>query len=126
VKPAVPKELLALVPEYSRDSPTNQGVEESWGTRQSLNGSDFFGDSMKKKNKNILRVGFQNTGGWTLKRHKIKDDLIRRGITKYEFDIFGFAETNIDWRLLPEQEKTVLLYKRMVGINTHILWKQLH
>jgi hypothetical protein len=34
--------------------------------------------------------------------YKIKDSIIRRGITKWEFDIFGIAETNIDWRLVDE------------------------
>jgi hypothetical protein len=53
-----------------------------------------------------------------LKRNKFKDDIIRTGITTYEFDIFGFAETNTDWRLLPEQHK---LYFR-----TKEWWESVH
>jgi hypothetical protein len=73
---------------------------------------------LKKKTKNILRIGFQNIGGFTLKRNKLKDDLIRTGVSKYEFDIFGFAETNTDWRLVPETDR---LYFR-----TKEWWESVH
>jgi hypothetical protein len=36
---------------------------------------------------------------------KLKNELIQQGITKWDFDIFGCAETNIDWRLSKEAEK---------------------
>jgi hypothetical protein len=104
-KPAVPKELLALVPEHGSDSSTDREVEESRGARLLLPSNDIFGDTLTKKKRNTLRIGFQNIGGFTLKRHKLKDDLIRRGINKYDFDIFGMAETNTNWRLCPEQDK---------------------
>ncbi len=64
-----------------------------------------FGDVITCKNKNTLRLGFQNVGGFPTQRGKIKDDTIRVGLTKWDFDIFGFAETNLDWRLLPEEDK---------------------
>jgi hypothetical protein len=105
VKPAVPMEMLALVPEYSSDSSTDREVEESRGARLLLPSNDTFGDTLTKKKRNTLRIGFQNIGGCALKQYKLKDDLIRRGMTKYDFDIFGMAETNTDWRLCPEQDK---------------------
>ena len=37
----------------------------------------------------------------------IKDDTIRNGISTYEFDIMGLAETNTDWRLVNEEDKLV-------------------
>ena len=58
-----------------------------------------------KKDPNILRVGFQNIGGFSTELNKLKDDIIRCGVITWQFDIFGFAETNVDWRLLPEEAK---------------------
>jgi len=57
---------------------------------------DAFSDMPGKKGKNILRVGFLNIGGLPLERNKIKHDLIRRGITAFDFDAFGMAEINTD------------------------------
>jgi len=36
---------------------------------------------------------------------KLKEDNIRLGIKKWDFDIFGIAEINLDWRVLNEQER---------------------
>jgi hypothetical protein len=71
---------------------------------------DFFGDSITKKQKNTLRIGYQNIGGFSFTSNSIKDDIIRQGINAFEFDIFGLSETNVDWRLIPDQHK---LYFRM-------------
>jgi hypothetical protein len=66
--------------------------------------SDYFGNYIKKKLKNTLRIGFQNIGGIQKKnKNKLKDDNIRQRCTKYDFDIFGMAETNVDWRLFSEE-----------------------
>jgi len=57
------------------------------------------------KKKNTLRIGFQNVGGFPTQKGKFKEDNIRLGLQKWEFDIFGMAETNLDWRVLPENDK---------------------
>ncbi len=44
--------------------------------------------------------------------------MLRRGISKWDFDIFGCAETNIDWRMVPEEDK---LISRTKG-----WWESLH
>jgi hypothetical protein len=31
--------------------------------------------------------------------------LLWHGITAWEFDIFGLAELNLDWRLIPEEHR---------------------
>jgi hypothetical protein len=49
---------------------------------------------------------------------KLKNELIQQGITKWDFDIFGCAKTNIDWRLSKEEEK---LFFRTKG-----WWESLH
>jgi hypothetical protein len=60
--------------------------------------------SIKKKQENILRVGFQNIGGVHYTK-KLKDDAIRCGFSCFDFDIFGLAEINTDWRLQTEELK---------------------
>ncbi len=40
---------------------------------------------------------FQNIWGITIHKDKLKDELIRRGISNREFDIFGFAKTTVDY-----------------------------
>jgi hypothetical protein len=64
-----------------------------------------FGDDLPVKKKNILRIGFQNIGGFSTEPNNIKDDYIRFGLTHFDFDIFGITETNVDWRLQPEDNK---------------------
>jgi hypothetical protein len=70
------------------------------------------------KQKNTLRVAFQNIGGFPSKKNDIKEDYIRMGLSKWDFDIFGLVETNLDWRLLHEEEK---LWGR-----TREWWEHLH
>jgi Reverse transcriptase (RNA-dependent DNA polymerase) len=109
-------ELLALVPELQGTPPSERRGQrgEFRGTRQEFTAydDDYFGDQITKKDSNMLRIGFQNVGGFTLNKNKLKDNNIRYGIQKWEFDIFGFAEMNIDWRLQKEHDK---LYYRTKG-----------
>jgi len=51
---------------------------------------------LENKRNNVLRIGFQNIGGFPTNKSKIKEDNIRIGLTKWEFDIFSCAETNLD------------------------------
>jgi hypothetical protein len=37
---------------------------------------DFFGDSLPKKQTNILHIGYQNIGGMSFQSNSIKDDVI--------------------------------------------------
>jgi hypothetical protein len=66
----------------------------------------------------ILRIGFQNIGGFPINKGKYKEGVIRRGITKWKFDIFGCAETNIGRRLVPEEDKRYFRTKEW--------WETLH
>jgi len=50
-------------------------------------------------------LGFKTWEAFQPKEGKIKEDMIRLGLNKWEFAIFGFAETNLDWRTLKEEEK---------------------
>jgi hypothetical protein len=84
--------------ESSRDS------EDSKGLLGDLWENDF-GDSIYVKINNTLRIGFQNVGGFPTQPGKLKEDNIRRGIQKWDFDVFGMAEVNLDWRLLQDKER---------------------
>lgn len=64
-----------------------------------------FGDEICAKNDNTLRIGFQNVGGFPTTFGKLKEDNIRLGLQEWDFDIFGMAEINLDWRVLKEQER---------------------
>ncbi len=88
-----------------QDQQHNEGIGENWHQEStaaeedmSSTSGDRFVDFITKKGKDILRIGFQNIGGFPTTTGKIKDELIRKGIAKYEFDVFGCAETNVDWR----------------------------
>jgi len=66
---------------------------------------ETFGDNICKKEKDKLRIGFLNIGGLSVQQDNFKDEELRKGISTWEFDIFGIAETNIDWRLVPEKDR---------------------
>lgn len=109
-------EPLAIVPRCRRRTrlahcPQDWSSNNGGGQQQDSNNinttgaEDRFGDSITKKGNNILRIGFQNIGGLPTHAGMIKDEILRRGISKYDFDIFGLAETNVDWRALSEEDK---------------------
>jgi hypothetical protein len=99
---------MAMVPEHREAADgTRRGLHQnsSGGTRGDQDLSDIFGNVIPKKDSNILCIGFQNIGSFPIDTNKLKDDIIRCGVTAWDFDIFGFAETNIDWRLIPEEQR---------------------
>jgi hypothetical protein len=51
----------------------------------------------------------------------LKDEIIRCRIKQWEFDIFAFAKTNIDWRLL-----TLLTEEAKIYFHTKAWWEALH
>jgi hypothetical protein len=77
----------------------NSTLDETW------NEDEIFGDPIYKKPNHVLRIGYQNIEGLSFSANSVKDDVIRTGLNTWEFDIFGMSETNIDWRLIPDQHK---------------------
>jgi len=80
-----------------------------------------FGDSIYVKQNNTLRIGFQNVGGFPTQKGKIKEENIRQGVTKWDFDIFGMVDMNLDWQLLNEQEKLPFCTKEWWD-QQHVSW----
>jgi len=66
---------------------------------------EHFGDVVSLKKENVLRIGFQNIGGFPKSRTKFQEEILRQGLCKLEFDVFGMAETNLDWRMCQEENK---------------------
>jgi hypothetical protein len=125
---AIPKVLLpALVPKpnmgevhRSHTIPPSDRENSRLHNVKRISDESRFGDniSIKSQNSKILRIGFQNIGGIPVQIPDIKEDNLRLGITNWDFDIFGIAETNIDWRTMPEDTK---LWGR-----TREWWEHLH
>jgi hypothetical protein len=104
--PATLKGLLDLVnkqKEATGDGHRDHHSIGSGGSRKedywSIKNQDIFGNMITKKDPNILRVGFQNIGGFSTELNKLKDDIIRCGMITWEFDIFGFCRNQC--RLAP-------------------------
>jgi hypothetical protein len=57
---------------------------------------DKFGDNLTLKKSNCLRNGFQNIGDFPREKNKLKEGNIKVGLSTWDFDIFGIAETNTD------------------------------
>jgi len=108
--PATSPELLARVNTHTDLSSAGCGsLEDNIGEPHS--GDLYvrsFGDVITVKPKNTLRIGFKNVGGFPGQQGKLKEDIIKVGLKKWEFDVFGFAETNLDWRMLKEEDKLPL------------------
>jgi hypothetical protein len=75
-------------------------------------------DNIYVKNSNTLRLGFQNV---STQGGKLKEDNIRIGLQKFDFDIFGMAEMNVDWRMLKEHEKLPTRTKEWWE-HQHVSW----
>jgi hypothetical protein len=102
-------------------SSASGNTEDSRGPHQGDLFVGNFGDVIKNKQNNTLRIGFQNVGGFPINKGKIKEDNIRIGLTKWDFDIFGCAEVNLDWRLIPEVDKLLFRTKEWWDAQ-HVSW----
>jgi hypothetical protein len=60
-----------------------------------IENDDIFGDNIKIKKPNSLRIGFQNIGGFPLLRNKYKNDIIRSGITQWDAE--GYIVKTLHW-----------------------------
>ncbi len=56
-----------------------------------------------KVTKQSILIGRGRTLTWKSAREH-KEEIIRQGIMKWEFDIFGCAKMNVNWRKVSEEE----------------------
>jgi hypothetical protein len=66
----------------------------------------------------MLENWFSKSLWFSKGKNKLKEDNIGAGLMTWDFDVFGFSETNTDWWLLPEELK--LQYR------TKHWWDSLH
>jgi hypothetical protein len=91
--PSLPSSLIILQPRWDH-LPTSASQDNStllngpWGLHPGIKMNDS------------LRLGFQNIGGLPESSLHPKNDLLRAFVLKNEFDIFGLAETNVNWSRL--------------------------
>jgi hypothetical protein len=100
----MPLKLLAMVRNQSEsdvESAPNSTSEDPPAESPTV----IFGNNFPKKGANTLRIGFQNIGGLPKNNYKRKNDLLCQGNTSHDFNIFGIAETNLDWRCLPDNQR---------------------
>jgi hypothetical protein len=80
---------------------------------------EIFGDQLIKKPEHTLRIGFMNISGMQANNNDNKDNNLRQGISALEYDIFGLAETNTDWRAV-EKDSRLSAKTRGWWETTHI------
>jgi hypothetical protein len=56
-----------------------------------------------------------------VKKKNTKKEVLRRGLVKWAFDIFGMAETNIDWRIMKVEDRLPLRTKEWWD-SQHVCW----
>jgi len=77
-----------------------------------------WGDTMRQKLPNTLRVVVQNISGFPLHNGHIKNRQILSFINSNTVDVCAMTETNVCWHLLPVHER---LHERTIG-----WWETLH
>jgi hypothetical protein len=96
--------LLALVLNHTNAAPEPSTSENAAQVRN-INQGGNFGEPITKKKRNILRVGFLNIGGFPSNKNSTKNDLLKQSLLAYQFDAFGMAELNTDWRKIEEHNR---------------------
>ena len=67
--------------------------------------SEYQGDQIEEKQRNVFRIGFININGIPKTHNHPKNKNIEEALIKYNFDYFGFAETNCYWPLAADENK---------------------
>ncbi len=65
-----------------------------------------------EKSESTFRIGFRNINSLPQQSTDIKNDMIIRPVRQYEFDVFGFVETNLAWQNLHQRDR---VYDRFKG-----------
>ena len=85
---------------------TNSSPDEQIGHSIELdNLSEYEGNRIEEKRYNHIRIGFLNVNGLPKLSKDPKNNNINNNIKKYNFDLFGLAETNCYWPLMATENK---------------------
>ena len=87
------------------EQPTVQNRTSTQGKHnQSNNSNDTGYDKLSHKIDKMLRIGFININGIPAKADNPKNKMIFEAIRKYEIDITGMVETNIQWKKVRKKD----------------------
>jgi len=106
--PAARIRLLAGVPSQEHPSTSTNRLEDVL-VNHCRDTEEGCGDLLELKQEHTSRIGFQNIGGLSATSGSAKDDFLCASITKYDFEMFGIVEVNINWTHLLENDR---LYSR--------------
>ena len=74
------------------------GVDRSGSNDSSMeNNNRYFGDECLLKQKQSVRIMFQNVNGLGYSHHSVKSNSIRKLIVSNQVDVMALAETGINW-----------------------------
>ena len=68
------------------------------------NNHEHWGNKIKNKNKNVVRLLLNNVNGIGQHRGGMKDELMREFITKWDVDIACITEPNVHWGKVPHKD----------------------
>ena len=79
-----------------------------------------WGDSIKTKQQNTIRIYFQNVNGVQLHLPEKWENMIKTSMEELNSDIVGFCETSLNWKLPYIRKKLQQLNKKHLTIKTNI------
>lgn len=61
---------------------------------------DSWGDKIKSKDPNVIRISFQNINGFMAGEKGFKAGVIRNYMVEKQIDVYGMSEMNTNWRII--------------------------
>ncbi len=77
-----------------------------------VNSREIYGDKLRKKSSNKIRIVFQNINGLLPEDDENKKEIIREFISTNCVDIFMLAEVNVNWKIVSKQENLRSMTKK--------------
>jgi len=84
---------------------TNRKENKRRKTNRQKQDNEAFGDKIKEKNENELRILHTNINGIPLAKEDGKNDLIFQALARNQIDIVGFTEVNRYWPNMNEKDR---------------------
>ena len=94
----------------------DQPNEEQANTTATVHTEEHAYDIINSKEDSILRLMYLNINGLPQTKHQPKNQLIHNVLLSHKVDIFGFSETNLNWKNLDNEHQW---RERTMGIWEH-------
>ena len=131
----ISKSASQLVMDDQSENQANSSPDDTIGPSIELEQlSEYEGNQIDEKQHNQINIGFININGLPKLSKDPKNINIKCKLHKYNFDIFGFAETNCNWPLMATEDKwherirdwEFDKSKSVLAYNTTAVMKELH